>query len=281
MRPDHSRQRHGIEEQCMTSVNRPSTHATSQPKPTWGPGKNAALSLVAFAVIFGLFAYLERDARDERGSATHEASGVVARSIGKAEKYAAAASIRPDLVSTGTVAVAASTPAMRSPVTVQIEPEAAPRSESRASAAPAAPAAPATPAVHAAPAAPPLPAPPVVAANRAPAAHAAPAAGPVKGRMADAHRAHPHPRAHEVANARKHVTVASKPHASGAGAARMQTASVTHRELDGARALARARLCAQLDDWGCVEQNASRALAIDPQNSESRALLERAVRNRS
>ncbi|WP_063888777.1 hypothetical protein [Burkholderia stagnalis] len=274
----------------MTSVNRPSTHATSQPKPTWGPGKNAALSLVAFAAIFGLFAYLERDARDERGSATHEASGVVARSIGKADKYAAAASIRPDLVSTGTVAPAASTPAMRSPVTVQIEPEAAPRSESRASAAPAAsaasaasaaPAAPATPAVHAAPAVPPLPAPPVVAANRAPAAHAAPAAGPVKGRMADARRAHPHPRAHEVANARTHVTVASKPHASGAGAARMQTASVTHRELDGARALARARLCAQLDDWGCVEQNASRALAIDPQNSESRALLERAVRNRS
>ncbi|WP_063915343.1 hypothetical protein [Burkholderia stagnalis] len=271
----------------MTSVNRPSTHATSQPKPTWGPGKNAALSLVAFAAIFGLFAYLERDARDERGSATHEASGVVARSIGKADKYAAAASIRPDLVSTGTVVPAASTPAMRSPVTVQIEPEAAPRSESRASAAPAAsaasaaPAAPATPAVHAAPAVPPLPAPPVVAANRAPAAHAAPAAGPVKGRMADARRAHPHPRAHEVANARTHVTVASKPHASGAGAARMQTASVTHRELDGARALARARLCAQLDDWGCVEQNASRALAIDPQNSESRALLERAVRNRS
>lgn len=257
----------------MTSVNRPSTHATSQPKPTWGPGKNAALSVVAFAVIFGLFAYLERDARDEHGSATHEASGaVVARSISKTDKYAAAAGVRPDLVSAGTAAPAASTPAVRSPVTVQIEPEAAPRVASQASALPAAP---------------PLPAPPVVAANRPPAArtaHAAPAAGPVKGRSADAHRSHPHPRAHEVASAGKHVAVAARSHAAGAGAAgaaRMQTTSVTHQELDGARALARARLCAQLDDWRCVEQNASRALAIDPQNSESRALLEQAVRNRS
>ncbi|RQR66780.1 hypothetical protein DIE19_03850 [Burkholderia sp. Bp9126] len=158
---------------------------------------------------------------------------------------------------------------MRSPVTVRIEPEAAPRVDSQTSAAPTAP---------------PLPAPPVVAANRLPAArtaHAAPAAGPVKGRIADAHRSHPHTWAHGVASARKHVTVASGSHATGAGAARMQTTSVTHQELDDARALARARLCAQLDDWRCVEQNASRALAIDPQNSESRALLEQAVRNRS
>lgn len=251
----------------MTSVNRPSTHATSQPKPTWGPGKNAALSFVAFAVIFGLFAYIERDARDERGSAIHEASGAVTRSISKTDKYAAAGNVRAELASAGTAAAAASPPAMKSPVTVQIEPEAAPRVDAQASAAPAAP---------------PLPAPPVVAANRAPAVHAAPAAGPVKGRMADARRLHQHPRAHEVASAaRKHATVASRPHATGAGAARTQTTSVTHQELEGARALARARLCAQLDDWGCVEQNASRALAIDPQNSESRALLGRAVRNRS
>ncbi|MGZ2748056.1 hypothetical protein [Burkholderia stagnalis] len=247
----------------MTSVHRPSIHAARQPKPTWGPGRNAALSLVAFAVIFGLFAYVERDVRDERGSAIHEASGVVTRSISKTDKYAAAANVRPDIASAGPAAPPASPPAMKSPVTIQIEPEAAPRVDEQASAAPAAP---------------PLPAPPVVATRRA---HAAPAAGPVSGRVADAHRPHPHARPHELASARKHVTVASRPHASGVGAAHMQATSVTHQELEGARALARARLCAQLDEWGCVEQNASRALAIDPQNSESRALLGRAVRNRS
>ncbi|TCW85188.1 hypothetical protein C5O80_08165 [Burkholderia sp. SRS-46] len=217
----------------MTSVNRPSIHSPRHPKPTWGPGKNAALSFVAFAVIFGLFAYVERDTRDERGSAIHEASGVVAQSLSKTDRYPAAANVGPDIASAGSTAPAAAPPAMTSPVTVEIEPE------------------------------------------------AAPAVGPVNGKYAEAHRAHQHAKPHEVASARKHVTVASRPHAYGAGAAHMKATSVTHQELEGARALSRARLCAQLDDWGCVEQNASRALAIDPQNSESRALLGRAVRNRS
>ncbi|WGS46563.1 hypothetical protein LFL97_36720 [Burkholderia sp. JSH-S8] len=248
----------------MTTVNRPSIHATRPPKPTWGPGRNAALSFVAFALIFGLFAYVERDARDERGSAIHEASGVVTRSISKTDKYAAAANIRPDIASAESATRAASPPAMTSPVTVVIEPEAAPRAEHQASAAPAVP---------------PLPAPPVVAARRA---HAAPAAGPISGRVADVHRLHQHPRPHALTSARQqHVTVASRPHPSGVGTARMPTTSVTRQELEGARALARARSCAVRDNWGCVEQNASRALAIDPQNSESRALLGRAVRNRS
>ncbi|MXN79185.1 hypothetical protein GR157_31225 [Burkholderia sp. 4701] len=155
---------------------------------------------------------------------------------------------------------------MRSPATAQAGPDAAPRVEKQASAAPAAP----------------LPVPPVVAVRRA---HAAPAVGAVHARVADARRAHPQPRAHAAASTKKHVTVTSRPRASDVGAAytqtHTQTTRVTHQELDGARALARARACAQRDDWGCVEQNASRALAIDPQNSESRALLERAVRNRS
>ncbi|MCQ4437897.1 hypothetical protein NO135_23125, partial [Clostridioides difficile] len=60
----------------------------------------------------------------------------------------------------------------------------------------------------------------------------------------------------------------------------MQTASITRAELEGARALAKARSCAVIDEWNCVEHNASRALAIDPKNSESRALLGQAIRTR-
>lgn len=76
------------------------------------------------------------------------------------------------------------------------------------------------------------------------------------------------------------MDLAPKPHSYGNDPAHMQTASVTHAELEGARALAKARWCARIDEWNCVEQNASRALAIDPKNSESRALLGQAVRNR-
>lgn len=71
-----------------------------------------------------------------------------------------------------------------------------------------------------------------------------------------------------------------QPHSYTADSAHMQAASVTRAEVEGARALAKARSCAQMDQWNCVEQNASRALAIDPKNSESRALLGQAIRNR-
>ncbi|MDN7678458.1 hypothetical protein [Burkholderia cenocepacia] len=47
----------------MPRAERPDGSPARQPKPSWGPGKNAALSVAAFAAIFGAFAYVERDTR--------------------------------------------------------------------------------------------------------------------------------------------------------------------------------------------------------------------------
>ncbi|WP_232449912.1 hypothetical protein [Burkholderia ubonensis] len=232
----------------MTSVNRQHMHSTGHPKPGWGPGKNAALSFVAFAVIFGIFAYVKRDVVDEVSTASHQASGVVGISVRSTDRPAVA-----------------STPptGMTSPVTIEIEPQAAPRVDAQATAPPPAPA----------------PAPPVVAATNAHAAHAAPSGGAVNARHAGMHRQqHQHPRPHDVANTRTRMIVTARPH-SFSEDGHAHTAGVTHEELESARALTKARSCAVLEQWGCVEQNASRVLAIDPQNGESRALLGEAIRN--
>ncbi|WP_063899590.1 hypothetical protein [Burkholderia ubonensis] len=229
----------------MTSVNRQHMHSSGHPKPGWGPGKNAALSLVAFAVIFGIFAYVKRDVVDEVSRASHQASGVVGISVRSTDRPAVA-----------------STPptGMTSPVTIEIEPEAAPRVDAQATAPPPVP----------------VPAPPVVAATNA---HAAPSGGAVNARHAGMHRQqHQHPRPHDVANTRTRVIVTARPH-SFSEDGHAHTAGVTHEELESARALTKARSCAVLEQWGCVEQNASRVLAIDPQNGESRALLGEAIRN--
>ncbi|WP_322064225.1 hypothetical protein [Burkholderia ubonensis] len=236
----------------MTSVNRQHMHSSGHPKPGWGPGKNAALSFVAFAVIFGIFAYVKRDVVDEVSRASHQASGVVGVSVRSTDRPAVA-----------------STPptGMTSPVTIEIEPEAAPRVDAQATATPPAP----VPA--------PVPAPPVVAATTAHAAHAAPSGGAVNGRHAGMHRQqHQHPRPHDVANTRTRMIVTARPHSFSEGG-HARTAGVTREELESARALTKARSCAVLEQWGCVEQNASRVLAIDPQNAESRALLGEAIRN--
>ncbi|WP_063901292.1 hypothetical protein [Burkholderia ubonensis] len=232
----------------MTSVNRQHMHSSGHPKPGWGPGKNAALSFVAFAVIFGIFAYVKRDVVDEVSGASHQASGVVGISVRSTDRPAVA-----------------STPptGMTSPVTIEIEPEAAPRVDAQATAPPPLPA----------------PAPPVVAATNAHAAHAAPSGGTVNARHAGMHRQqHQHPRPHDVANTRTRMIVTARPH-SFSEDGHAHTAGVTHEELESARALTKARSCAVLERWGCVEQNASRVLAIDPQNGESRALLGEAIRN--
>ncbi|OJB27836.1 hypothetical protein BGV56_31330 [Burkholderia ubonensis] len=226
-------------------------HSTGHPKPGWGPGKNAALSFAAFAVIFGIFAYVKRDVVDEVSTASHQASGVVGVSVRSTD--------RPDVAS-------APPTGMTSPVTIEIEPEAAPRVDAQATATPPAPA-------------PPVVAPPVVAATNAHAAHAAPSGGAVNARHAGMHRQqHRHPRPHDVANTRTRMIVTARPHSFSEGGY-AHTAGVTHEELESARALTKARSCAVLEQWGCVEQNASRALAIDPQNGESRALLGEAIRN--
>ncbi|KWA68024.1 hypothetical protein WL28_20680 [Burkholderia ubonensis] len=151
---------------------------------------------------------------------------------------------------------------MTSPVTIEIEPEAAPRVDAQATAPLPVPV--------------PAPAPPVVAATNA---HAAPSGGAVNARHAGMHRQqHRHPRSHDVANTRTRMIVTARPHSFSEGGY-AHTAGVTHEELESARALTKARSCAVLEQWGCVEQNASRALAIDPQNGESRALLGEAIRN--
>ncbi|WP_063905809.1 hypothetical protein [Burkholderia ubonensis] len=234
----------------MTSVNRQHMHSTGHPKPGWGPGKNAALSFAAFAVIFGIFAYVKRDVVDEVSTASHQASGVVGVSVRSTD--------RPDVAS-------APPTGMTSPVTIEIEPEAAPRVDAQATAPPPVPV--------------PAPAPPVVAATNAHEAHAAPSGGAVNARHAGMHRQqHRHPRPHDVANTRTRMIVTARPH-SFSEDVHAHTAGVTHEELESARALTKARSCAVLEQWGCVEQNASRVLAIDPQNGESRALLGEAIRN--
>lgn len=265
----------------MTRAERPDGSPARQPKPSWGPGKNAALSVVAFAAIFGLFAYVERDRTVGHASVAHDISGVISSAVGKYRQAIVAATSRATGASGTTAATApaqtiarqttspaaplpepaASAPHEVStvpPVTLAVDPEAAPRATPRA-------ATKHRPPSHAAPAA--------LAAN----SHAASANGRAAERRSAMHRA---PRTETLAGTRKRLDYTPKPRSYGSDTARMQTASVTHAELESARALAKARSCAQIDEWDCVEQNASRALAIDPKNSESRALLGQAIRNR-
>ncbi|MCA3776170.1 MAG: hypothetical protein IOC39_02690 [Burkholderia sp.] len=265
----------------MTRAERPDDSPARPPKPSWGPGKNAALSIVAFAAIFGLFAYAERDSVVGHASIAHDISRVITTAVGKYRKAIVAATSRATGASGATVAAAPAstiaqpgTPTVPTPepsastvrevstvppvsVAVAGEPQAAPRTTPRGVAKYRQPS-------HAAPV--------TLAANT----HAAPASGRAVARHGAAHHA---PRTETLAGTRKRLDYAPKPRSYGTDTAHMQTASVTHAELEGARALAKARSCAQIDEWNCVEQNASRALAIDPKNSESRALLGQAIRN--
>jgi hypothetical protein len=229
----------------MTSVKPPDIDSTRQSKSTWGPGKNAALSVVAFAAIFGTFAYVRRDAGDGRANAVHRVSGVVETTVVVPDDSTAATAAKPPTVNT---VLAAPPPETASPATRRINAHSVathPRSLHDASVA--------------------------MAAN-------ASADGSVKRGYGDAHR---HRRIHDPASARTRIEVASRSpsFSGGSGSGRLQTTSVTREELEGARALAKARSCAQINEWSCVEQNASRALALDPENSESRALLGQAIRN--
>ncbi|MBU9442742.1 hypothetical protein KTE62_13535 [Burkholderia multivorans] len=233
----------------MTRAERPDDRAVSPQKPSWGPGKNAALSVVAFAAIFGGFAYIERDARIGHAGATHGISGAVGNAVDKTGKAVVAAV-------SGTHPASAIQIAQNAPPSVT-----ASASASTSAAVPAA-----------------------VANAQAASTPAALAAAPRTGttsshattRRRDAHR----PRTSALASAHKRSYAAPKHERYASDAAQMEPATVSRDEVEGARALARARWCAQLDQWDCVEQNASRALAIDPMNSESRALLGQAIRNR-
>ncbi|MGU7772078.1 hypothetical protein ACV229_18140 [Burkholderia sp. MR1-5-21] len=257
----------------MTSSNRPDAHSSGRPKSRWGPGKNAALSFAAFAVIFGLFTHVRRDAGGEHANAAHEVSGVIGTAGGTADPSVVAAAPRPVADRVTNTAQAAPPRATVSPVTVVVDPAAAPTTDPVATptvcvgsnAAQNAPAA-----RHARP----RHSPSVTMVDNA--THPAPAYASVKRPYGEPHR---QLRTHELAGARMHMDIASRHPAIG-GTGRMQTASVTHAELDSARALARARSCAVLNQWHCVEQNASRALAMDPGNSESQLLLGQAIRNR-
>ncbi|PRE18756.1 hypothetical protein C6P78_08280 [Burkholderia multivorans] len=207
------------------------------------------MSVVAFAAIFGGFAYIERDARIGHAGATHGISGAVGNAVDKTGKAVVAA-------------VSGTHPASA----IQIAQNAPPNVPASASASTSA----------AVPAA--------VANAQAASTPAALAAAPRTGttsshattRRRDAHR----PRTSVLASAHKRSYAAPKHERYASDAAQMEPATVSRDEVEGARALARARWCAQLDQWDCVEQNASRALAIDPMNSESRALLGQAIRNR-
>jgi len=254
----------------MPRAERPDGSPARQPKPSWGPGKNAALSVAAFAAIFGAFAYVERDARIGHASVTHDIAGVIGTAVGNYRKLIVAA--------TG----GASGPAAPAGSTSTV-----------AQAGPVMPSASATPALSAA-AEPAVPAVPPQAATGSATQHPRPAHAPPPRLAAAPHAAstgsrttrpgdaHRTSRSQALARTRKHPDPGPRlqPQSYIAGTAHMEATSVTHDEVEGARALARARWCARIDEWSCVEQNASRALAIDPTNSESRALLGQAVRNR-
>ncbi|WP_176039325.1 hypothetical protein [Burkholderia stabilis] len=243
----------------MTRAERSDGLPAGQPKPSWGPGKNAALSFVAFAAIFGIFTYAERDATVGHASVTHDLSGVIGTAVGKYRKAIVAATSRATGASCATVAQEPE------PAIAQTTPPVSPAAEPQA----ATPAAPRTAAKHRqSPHVPPV----TLAADT----HAVPAHSRAYARFGDAHRA---PRTETLAGTSKRMDFVPQPRSRNTDTARMQTASITHAELEGARALAKARWCARVDQWNCVEQNASRALAIDPTNSESRALLGQAVRN--
>lgn len=253
----------------MTRAERPDGQPVRQPKPSWGPGKNAALSIVAFAAIFGGFAYVERDGRVGHASVTHDIAGVIGSAVGKYRNAVVAV--------IGGMSGASAPGGTEAAIAQGASPI---------------PGASAAPAITAATAAEP-PAPPLTTARAAP-KHARPAHAPSATLTADTHAASSHGRAvrpgdphrgsrtQALARARKHPASPPtlQPQSYIADTAHMEATSVTRNELEGARALAKARSCARFDEWNCVEQNASRALAIDPKNSESRALLGQAIRNR-
>nr|WP_057923772.1 hypothetical protein [Burkholderia ambifaria] len=251
----------------MTRADRPDGSPVRQPKPSWGPGRSAALSFVAFAAIFGAFAYVERDGGVGHATVTHDIAGMIGSAVGKYRQAIVAATSNASgaSVPTGMASmVAQAEPVMPSAsatptVSAAAEPTAAPHTTARS-------AAKHTRRMH------------VPSTTLATNAHAASASARA-ARHGDAHRTS---RSQALASTRKHPDPAPKrqPQSYIADTAHVEATSVTHDELEGARALARARWCARIDEWNCVEENASRALAIDPKNSESRALLGQAVRNR-
>ncbi|AKM39563.1 hypothetical protein NL30_06455 [Burkholderia contaminans] len=265
----------------MTRAERQDGSPAHQPKPSWGPGKNAALSFVAFAAIFGIFAYAERDTTVGHASVTHDISGAIGTAVGKTRK--AIMTLASRATATGTPRTSAEPgPA---PARMQASPPAPPQVAATSAAPEVSTVPPVTLAVE--PQAAPQPAPHAIAKHRqsphappvtlAAGAHGASAYGRAATRHGAAHRAQ---RTETLAGTSRRMNFAPRPRPYGTDTARMQTASVTHAELESARALAKARSCAVIDEWNCVEQNASRALAIDPTNSESRALLGQAIRNR-
>ncbi|PRG12026.1 hypothetical protein C6Q14_01375 [Burkholderia ambifaria] len=254
----------------MTRAERPDDAPVRQPKPSWGPGKNAALSIVAFAAIFGAFAYVERDVG--MGNAAHttvtrDIAGVVGTAVQKSRDAivavtdnASGPSASAGAASTVAQAASASSPASAAPVmSAAAEPTVAPPMAARSHPKH-------TRRAHGSST--------TLAANAS-----AASAGARPTRSSDAHRTS---RSQTLARTKKSTDPepSVQPHSYTADSAHMQAASVTREEVEGARALAKARSCAQMDQWNCVEQNASRALAIDPKNSESRALLGQAIRNR-
>ncbi|MDF3093832.1 MULTISPECIES: hypothetical protein [Burkholderia cepacia complex] len=251
----------------MPRPERPDDSPDRQPKPSWGPGRNAALSVAAFAAIFGAFAYVERDARIGHASVTHDIAGVIGNVVGKYRQLIVAATggsshTTAPAGSTSTVAQAGPVPPSASTapaVSAPAEPAVPPQATARSDTSPPR-------AAHVPP------------TKLAASPHAA-STGSRTARPGDAHRTS---RSQALARTRKRPDPATErpPQSSLAGTPHMETARVTRDELEGARALAKARRCAEIDEWSCVEQNASRALAIDPTNSESRALLGQAIRNR-
>jgi hypothetical protein len=287
----------------MTHLNRTDLDAAGPPPPDWGPGKNAALSLLAFVVVFGMFAYLKGDARNDPSVKPPPLPATAGGTAGAPNAYAFVTPAESKAERTMMAEQAAPIAVPMAPVNVEVEPQSL-------SAPPVAPTAPPAPAAttHIA----------TIAPAVLPSAGSATAAVPhVASRFVSRHvrplhvipqvvvsnTAHALPGRHDFkrdfnhqtyADALRELTARGPTHGKTPAplASRLhpygpytrytayQPANVTHEDLSGAQALATARACAVMDQWQCVEENASRSLAIDPDNTESQTLLQQAIRNR-
>ena len=262
----------------MTRAERQDGSPAHQPKPSWGPGKNAALSFAAFAAIFGIFAYAERDTTVGHASVTHDISGAIGTAVGKTRnaimtlprtdpqrvspehrpspgrptRTPASPPVPPPQVASTSAAPEVSTVP---PVTLAVEPEAAPR---------------------------PLPMPSRNSGSRrsppvtlAAGTHAASAYGRAATRHGAAHRAQ---RAEALAGTSRRMDFAPKPRPDGSDTMRRRPASRTRSWK--ARVRWRNALVRGDRRMGLRGTKREPGTRDRPKNSESRALLGQAIRNR-
>lgn len=95
----------------MTRGERPGDSPAGPPKPSWGPGRNAALSVVAFAAIFGAFALIERNPGRGHASIARDVAGEIGTAVGRYRNAFVAASAPVGAASTAALSASLIPPA--------------------------------------------------------------------------------------------------------------------------------------------------------------------------